>query len=82
MLPFLAPLPPALSFDIVRFRRTDARFMITEISDVILLVMGEEEKHFGFGLHYKMAWHPQARRDGRLFKFEVRPRLYPSDEIR
>jgi len=36
--------------------------MITEISNVILLIMGEEEKHLGFGLHYKMAGHPQARR--------------------
>src|SRR5208337_1493187 len=80
MLPFLAPSSPALSFDIVRFRRTDARFMITEISDVILLVMGKEEKHLGFGLHYKMVRHPQARRDGRLFKFEVRPWFYPRDE--
>src|SRR5208337_1812231 len=77
---FTSTSAPALSFHIVGVRRTGTGFVVAEISDVILLIMGEEEKHFGFCLHRKMVRHPQASRDGHLFKFELRSWLYPCDE--
>lgn len=40
-----------LSLDTLRVRGSAARFVVIEISDVVLLIMGEKKKYLGVCLH-------------------------------